>query len=449
MAAVRVVPRGLALLLPQLLLLSLPTTGSLRPSLAGVWRRPPPLPAARQPPPVCQDVAEEKQAPRSTSDVALAFGAALSAAWAGGEMRLGEIMRADCRVETPVWSCEDRAAYEADLSEARSFFSALSSPALTVLSHRQLEDGRAQLTWMLGVEWPAAWRPRINILGESVLTIDAPAAGGTGAARVTRVVETWHEAPLEVFLSQALPKFRDVASLWATPTAEHLPMRAEGGGDGFELRRLPPFLALQTEWIETGELVLAEQAPLPPYYAFTGEVKRREWYSTTSPGILERSFCTHPLPGGMSQPGQRRRWISPLPTRFGADPSALASLDDALRPRDDDSGAFEKLPPEVVSASVQYVRRPSQLLATRRLWSIPSNTKVLTAALELAKAAEKAGYAVVRREGRPVVVQLSGDVKYGYNADSELAMSAWLSVPDALRDEYVAVIIDEGGGADD
>jgi hypothetical protein len=43
------------------------------------------------------------------------------------------------------------------------------------------------------------------------------------------------------------------------------------------------------------------QAPLPPSFAFTGEVKRTEWYSTVSPVLLERAFTTirsrpHPTP---------------------------------------------------------------------------------------------------------------------------------------------------------
>ena len=66
--------------------------------------------------------------------------------------------------------------------------------------------------------------------------------------------------------------------------------------------------------------------------------------------------------------------------------------------------------------------------------------------IELAANAEADGYKVVRSEGRPVVMQVSGDVKYGFNDKAELAMSVWLSVPDRLRDEYVGVVIDEGNG---
>jgi hypothetical protein len=71
--------------------------------------------------------------------------------------------------------------------------------------------------------------------------------------------------------------------------------------------------------------------------------------------------------------------------------------------------------------------------------------QVLGAAIELADKVEAAGMRVVKRGGRPALMQLSYDVKYGYNERSQLAMSVWLSVPDVLRAEYVGVIIDEGG----
>ena len=140
----------------------------------------------------------------------------------------------------------------------------------------------------------------------------------------------------------------------------------------------------------------------------------------------------------MVQTGQRRRWISALPARFGsADPKALPPLEvtDEFK---------ELLPPEVVSTSVQYVRRPAQLLATRAIKKIPSNELVISTALELAAAAEADGYRVVKREGRPVVMQISGDSKYGFNKNCELAMSTWLSVPDFLREEAVGVVLEEG-----
>ena len=171
----------------------------------------------------------------------------------------------------------------------------------------------------------------------------------------------------------------------------------------------------------------------------------------------------------MTQPGQIRRWFAPLPSRFAdADPATLPSFEHAFDDDDDGDGddgdarggdgrrveggaQIGSLPAEVVSASVAHVRRPSQLLAVRALKEIPSNDAVLTAALELTAAAEAAGYAVEKREGRPVIMQLSDDVKWGFNDKRELAMSVWLSVPDSLRGEYVGVVLDEsaggGGGA--
>ena len=80
----------------------------------------------------------------------------------------------------------------------------------------------------------------------------------------------------------------------------------------------------------------------------------------------------------------------------------------------------------------------------RRLKESPSNQAVLSAALEMAAAVERDGGTVAKSEGLPVVLQMSGDVKYGFNERKQLAMSVWLSVPDSLREEYVAVIVKQG-----
>ena len=88
-------------------------------------------------------------------------------------------------MQTPVWTCSNREAYEKELGDAQSFFSPLSAPALTLLSSRALRDGRVQLTWSLSLEWPAVWRPRVNLLGESTVTL-TPSPGANGAPRVSR-----------------------------------------------------------------------------------------------------------------------------------------------------------------------------------------------------------------------------------------------------------------------
>jgi len=381
--------------------------------------------------------------PAATDSIALAFGSALAEAWRSeSTAALAALLPADASVETPMWKCSDRASYESELSGARQFFSALSPPALTVLSHRTLADGRAQVSWMLGVEWPAVWRPRINLLGQSTLTLaPSSSSSGDGAGYVVRRVdESWHQTPSEAFRFQVLPKFRDIASLWASPSAEYLPLQTVDTRKGYELVRVPPMLALQSEWTETGKLLKSEQAPLPPAFAFTGEVQRKGWYNTVSPGFVERALITQNLGGGMAQPAQRRRWFAPLPLRFGDDPTTMPSL---LEPSSDPEYKDE-IPEEVSGVSVGYVRRPAQLLATRALKQSPANNAVLTTALELAAAVEADGGKVVKSDGKPVVLQISGDLKYGFNDRKELAMCVWLSVPNSLRDERVAVIVDEG-----
>lgn len=226
-------------------------------------------------------------------------------------------------------------------------------------------------------------------------------------------------------------------SLYNSPTAEHVPQKVERVGRGYELRRLPPMLAVQAETVETGETLYEEQAPLPPSFAFTGEVKRTEWYSTVSPVLLERAFTTISLPGGMEQPAQRRRWILPLPTRFGMDPAALAPADSSLENKPGTQAAG------VQQASVQFVRRPAQRLAVGTVKGYPSNEAVLETVSRITEAARRDGLRVVTQGGRPVFIHLCYDVKNGYNRKGQLSMAVWLAQPAWLQDNEVGLVLED------
>ena len=84
-------------------------------------------------------------------------------------------------------------------------------------------------------------------------------------------------------------------------------------------------------------------------------------------------------------------------------------------------------------------------LALRRLRGLPSNKAVLTAAREVAAAAERDGHRVVRREGQPVIYVLSYDLKVGFNAREELSMAVWLSMPRPLMHNEVGVLLEQHG----
>ena len=374
-----------------------------------------------------------------SAEVAQRFGSALQLAWrANDSSLLRQVLPSDATVTTPLWQCADRTDYERELLEVAAFFSERATPVLSVLSHRRVRAGTYAVRWMLAVEWPAVWRARVNILGESELALER--RGGTdGAAPIVRaVVERWHQPPREVFATQVLPRLRDVLSVWNAPTAEHVPLETlpTAAGATYELVQLPPMLAVQAEWIETGEALYSEQAPLPPAFAFTGRVKRTEWYSVVSPGILERSVLSRPTAAGGLEPAQRRRWVLPLPMRYGggADLSGLP---------DPDGGASEEpFPADVVEQSIQYVRRPAQRLALARVKGSPTNAAILGAVQSVAAAAAADGLRVAFQGGQPVFVHLCYDVKIGWNSRRELAMAVWLSVPQWLEDNLVGVVID-------
>ncbi|KAL1526350.1 hypothetical protein AB1Y20_015064 [Prymnesium parvum] len=358
-------------------------------------------------------------------EAALAYGSALSLAWRADTEMLRSLLLNDVDVATPLWKTRSRDEYEEALLEVAGFFGARATPVLTTLSQAAQADGGVRLSWQLSVEWPNVWRSRINIVGTTVLSFSP--AGVEGALPLVRSVrETWHQAPWEAFVKQVLPKARDLCTLWCSPTAEEIAQPVLQRGDGFELRRLPPMLVVQVETIESGELLYQEQAVVAPPCAYTGEVKRVEWYSTVSPGILERSLCKIDFPGGVTQIGQRRRWIMPLPARFGPDPSGL--------PHPDARVEDQPLPAGVVEQSaVQYVSRPSMTIAAG----------VFKAAEDLTRKLEALGRRVVKKQGKPVIIQMCYDLKYGYNSKKQLSMAIWLSVPKFLERNEVAVVVED------
>ena len=105
-----------------------------------------------------------------SAEVAQRFGSALQLAWrANDSSLLRQVLPTDATVTTPLWQCADRTDYERELLEVAAFFSERATPVLSVLSHRRVRAGTYAVRWMLAVEWPAVWRARVNILGESEL----------------------------------------------------------------------------------------------------------------------------------------------------------------------------------------------------------------------------------------------------------------------------------------
>ena len=148
---------------------------------------------------------------------------ALVEAWKGDDAGLGRMLLPETRVETPIWSCASARDYLDELAGACRFFTnaGRTPPALAVLSTGVVRPGVAKVQWSLGVEWPSAWRSRVNLLAESELLLESGGGGG-GGPRVRAIKETWHEAPLDVFGRQVTPRLRDLVSLWNSPTAEHV-----------------------------------------------------------------------------------------------------------------------------------------------------------------------------------------------------------------------------------
>ena len=188
---------------------------------------------------------------------------ALVEAWKGDDAGLGRMLLPETRVETPIWSCASARDYLDELAGACRFFTnaGRTPPALAVLSTGVVRPGVAKVQWSLGVEWPSAWRSRVNLLAESELLLESGGGGG-GGPRVRAIKETWHEAPLDVFGRQVTPRLRDLVSLWNSPTAEHVRRdRAEIECRGLAELSCPPHRTAQ--WWDAAWPADARGATLP------------------------------------------------------------------------------------------------------------------------------------------------------------------------------------------
>mmetsp|Transcript_34556 Transcript_34556/g.114443 ORF Transcript_34556/g.114443 Transcript_34556/m.114443 type:complete len:728 (+) Transcript_34556:56-2239(+) len=124
---------------------------------------------------------------RLEQGVAEAFAMALVEAWKGDDAGLGRMLLPETRVETPIWSCASARDYLDELAGACRFFTnaGRTPPALAVLSTGVVRPGVAKVQWSLGVEWPSAWRSRVNLLAESELLLESGGGGGGGPARIS------------------------------------------------------------------------------------------------------------------------------------------------------------------------------------------------------------------------------------------------------------------------
>ena len=112
--------------------------------------------------------------------------------------------------ETPLRSEKSTPNALQSLAEIGSFFI---KPKFDVL---QADECTTTLKWRLSATWPIFWRPRINVYGETRMTMQDD--------KVVAFSETWHQGVFEIVLKQVLPQFWDIYDLYATPSAEQTMM---------------------------------------------------------------------------------------------------------------------------------------------------------------------------------------------------------------------------------
>ncbi|KAG8470370.1 hypothetical protein KFE25_008791 [Diacronema lutheri] len=371
-------------------------------------------------------------APPSGEDRALSLDAAvrtamssLAAAFAQreeGEAELGAEFSADVRVSGLLWSASSRREWQRAVSDSGKF---LVDPMLEVLSVSVTGASSARVEWLASGTWPLPWRPRALALGSSALELETLP---TGAVHVVRVTDTLQTSPVDVLVSQLLPNWEDVYSLYNSPPAELRPYRVVRAARTYELRWMPPGIALRCALRSatypssaTHKLV----APLLPGFAFTGKpLNNRAVWSAVRPITVEYDQSDRKAGGPCAY-----RWTVPLPSRLGTDRSALPPLPPV------ESGVEE----------MEYIALPARYVAARRLaGALESDGAVLAEAEQLAAQLRADGVRTVDGTPSRAAFQFCQyNFKAGFNLAGQLAIAQYQGTAQPLRRNEILVDIEE------
>lgn len=341
-------------------------------------------------------------------------GAALSSGFSDG-----------IQVAGPVWTASSRSEWEREISAICSF---LIDPSLEVFSVEPDGESAVHIEWLASGTWPLPWRPRALALGSSRLEFEPQSAG---TPHVVRMTDKLHTSLPEILLTQLLPNWEDVYSLYNSPPAELRPYRVLRKAKNYELRWLPPSLAIQCElrsgtYPSEGTYKLA--SPVLPDFAFVGKpLSNKATWSAVRPIAIECDQSARAAGGPCTY-----RWTLPLPSRLGSDEAQLPPL-----------------PP--VDADVEamaYVRVPARHVAVRRIAGIfDSDGALLAEANKFAAELRSDGVAVAQSDdgasSSPTFQFRQYNCKVGYNPQGELAIAQYQGTVEPIRRNEILFDIDE------
>lgn len=342
-----------------------------------------------------------------------------------GAAQLASHFSDDVKVASPVWSASSRTEWEAEVANLGKF---LIDPSFEVLSVQRDSESGARVEWLASGTWPLPWRPRAVVLGSSTLELEARSSG---PAQVVRVTDALHTSLLDVLTSQLMPNWEDVYNLYNSPPAETKPYRVVRKAGSYEVRWLPPGLALQCE-VRSDQYPSAKShklgSPVLPACAFTGKpLNNRAVWSAVRPIAIELDQSARAEGGPCTY-----RWILPLPSRLGADEAKLPPLP----------------PTESEAETMAYVRTPARYVAARRSAGMfDSDNAVLAEVDKLLEQLRADGITTAHPAGGdaagPAFQFRQYNCKLGYNMQGQLAIAQYQGTAELIRRNEILVEVNE------
>jgi hypothetical protein len=336
-------------------------------------------------------------------------------------LQLGTAFSPQVRVLSTIWPSSSRAEWEQQIFQFGQF---LTDPMYEVLSVESNERS-ATVDWMISGTWPLPWRPRALALGKSTLELAAAGSGGTQVVSVTEKLTT---SPLEVLGMQLLPNWEDVYNMYNTPPAETRPYRVLRRARSYELRWVPPALAIQAD-VFTGEYPCARSRrlsnPALPDFVFTGKPLRSK---NPEFSAIRPISVTCDASGKEAGKPCRYRYYMPVPSRLGADPARLPSL--------------TSTPLESGAEAMEYSLRPGRYVAVRRMaGSFDVDSALLEELDKLVAELRADGVAIDGGDAgaRPPFELSRYNTKIGFNFEGEIAIAQYQGTIGPLRRNEIAV----------
>lgn len=174
-----------------------------------------------------------------------------------------------------------------ELEKALDFYNRLD---VAIVSARKLYYSTVQVSWVISVEWPIFWAPRVVLTGTSEVTV-------SDNNKIVKQVDCLDQPDLlTTIASQLVPRFWDTYHIGMTPSAEIAPRIPLSTGllpKSYKLYEIRPRLVYKPTRLDTTNNREDAFAQVIPNHAFCTLIKtmgpKRQRYIPTSPVQVQLS----------------------------------------------------------------------------------------------------------------------------------------------------------------